>query len=999
MKIFKKLAVYTTALLLCLGFGITAASCDLGSSSSAESSVSQSSDSLTSETSSSNEASSSMESESSSTVISSSDSSSSMESSSVADSSSDSSSSTESANFVYRIQVKTTGGFGLSGITVKLMSGDEIVASKRTLSSGYATFKQSDIIELGEYAIELENVPAGYALVNPDAAYQTLPVKGFEATILFEPTGVIMDAAPIGKTYSLGDVLYDFSVTASDGTKYTLSELLQEKEMVMLNFWATWCSPCKQEFPAMNNAYIAYQDKIEILAISTTDNRNAVAGYKSSSGITFPMASYADCSIDLMQAFGVSNIPHTIMVDRYGVMSFAHVGSMTEMQDFTKRFDLFVGEDYVPTVIAGDGEDIVNPGGGDGEGNNQMKPNVDAPSYSEVANVLNNSGDFDYRWQSEDPAKYDEYSWPWVLSEDGQALETPIKNIHGAYAQLFVDFYAEAGTTLAFDYYVSTETNADILYILVDGVIVQKLSGVEINNGWKTCNAYIFREHETGEHELVFLFLKDGDLSSGDDIAKIKNLRIEATSDVDALVFHYAASGLNTNPGAATQFNYYITPVFNEEDGYYHVNSEDGPILFANLLNVSPWSDTSVWLLAYYDYVIADGYNFHADIEEYAWAANNNLVNYGYTPVTQELRTLLEYVAASESVRTSGYKNWMGETHENEWLEMCVYYQHYGNAEPFADPMVTITFHAAKEATLGENEATVLFAMTPRGFKHKFTPETSGVYHIYSIGDTDTFAFLATAPNVIVGSYDDVVWATKEVNGKVEADKNFSFYAYLEAGHTYYILLTTFLDQTATYTYCIDYVGEEYVFLDNCAVGPYSYNEVTSELFIPGAIDYVYADREQEYVYNSPDGDLNGDGVVDVPVSGAAAGDGYYHYLNSDGSLGSVIYLDGNRPTAYFSSSLFDICKDAQKYAPEKRALYINGHDYTTEVQKLCYNADLLNKGDKKGMIAVDKEVYKILNAITRSEKYDGVEDSQGNIKSWLMFCYYSKLFNESNTL
>jgi hypothetical protein len=244
------------------------------------------------------------------------------------------------------------------------------------------------------------------------------------------------------------------------------------------------------------------------------------------------------------------------------------------------------------------------------------------------------------------------------------------------------------------------------------------------------------------------------------------------------------------------------------------------------------------------------------------------------------------------------------------------------------------------------------------------------------------------------------VWAMKEVDGKLEPDKNFSFYAYMEEGKTYYILLTTFLDQPATYTYCIDYIAETHTILDNCAVGPYSYNEITGELFIPGAIDYVYADPTQEYVYNSPDGDINGDGNNDVPVSGTALGDGYYHYLNADGTLGSVIYLDGSRPTAYFnSSSLFNICKDAQKYDPEKRALYINGYDYTTDVQSLCFSADLYNKNDKKGMIAVNKEVYAILQAITRSEKYDGVEETEGNVKSWLMFCYYSKLLNKNNIL
>ena len=195
-------------------------------------------------------------------------------------------------------------------------------------------------------------------------------------------------------------------------------------------------------------------------------------------------------------------------------------------------------------------------------------------------------------------------------------------------------------------------------------------------------------------------------------------------------------------------------------------------------------------------------------------------------------------------------------------------------------------------------------------------------------------------------------------------------------------------------------MGETYTVLDNCAVGPYSYNEVTSELFIPGAIDYVYADPVQEYVYNSPDGDLNGDGTADVPVSGTALGDGYYHYLNADGTLGSVIYLDTNRPTAFFNStSLFDICRNAQQYDSEKRALYINGYDYTDEVQLLCATAIRDNKNDKKGMVAVNAEVYAILQAITRSEKYDGVDESEGNIKSWLMFCYYSKLLNEDNIL
>ena len=66
----------------------------------------------------------------------------------------------------------------------------------------------------------------------------------------------------------LGETLPDFTVETIDGGTFTLSEALKEKDLVMINLWATWCGPCEREFPYMEEAYELYSDKVEIIALS-----------------------------------------------------------------------------------------------------------------------------------------------------------------------------------------------------------------------------------------------------------------------------------------------------------------------------------------------------------------------------------------------------------------------------------------------------------------------------------------------------------------------------------------------------------------------------------------------------------------------------------------------------------------------------------------------------------------------------------------------------------
>ena len=376
------------------------------------------------------------------------------------------------------------------------------------------------------------------------------------------------------------------------------------------------------------------------------------------------------------------------------------------------------------------------------------------------------------------------------------------------------------------------------------------------------------------------------------------------------------------------------------------------------------------------DRIVIDGFNYSSDVEVYAWEANNNMYNHGYTPVTQELKELLDIIV---SIDVYGEK-YDCDYHENEWLELCSYYDHYGKGEMVEDPMKGITFNAAIPLKEGSNDINVPFAINPRGFKYKFTPSKAGVYKFYSTGDVDTAAFFVTTParptdNVSFPYYDDLVGAETHLdeNGVEVADGNFSFYQYLEAGKTYYVLCTTFLDQPAQYNMEVKYIGTQFKYLDNTATGPHSFNEITGENYLPNAMNYEYADPAKTYSYSE--------------TGKTAAGDGYYRIKNADGSLGSIIYLDVNRPTAMFNStSLYDIVRDAEKNYPDptKRAFYINGKDYTPDIKKLCFKATS-STGELNGFVAVDKDVFELISVITNAYGMEGVDND------WLRLCYYYK--------
>lgn len=135
-----------------------------------------------------------------------------------------------------------------------------------------------------------------------------------------------------------GDVMYDVAVTAPDGSTYTISEILKEKNMVMLNFWFSTCYYCLQEFPYINDAYVQYKDKIEVIAVNPFDPMNEIDYIKTNYGLNFPMVS---CEYKLATIFGVTGYPTTIIIDQYGVIRQVEVGARIDAEYWEGLFAEF----------------------------------------------------------------------------------------------------------------------------------------------------------------------------------------------------------------------------------------------------------------------------------------------------------------------------------------------------------------------------------------------------------------------------------------------------------------------------------------------------------------------------------------------------------------------------------------------------------------------------------------------------------------------------------
>ncbi len=125
----------------------------------------------------------------------------------------------------------------------------------------------------------------------------------------------------------VGEAAPDFTVPMLDGAEFTLSE--HRGQIIVLDFWATWCPPCKASLPALERVYRAHAGEADVFVASVnTDRANAqrdtVPGFMAQRKLTFPVL--FDQGMRISQTYNVKSIPTMVVVGRDGAVHAVQVG-------------------------------------------------------------------------------------------------------------------------------------------------------------------------------------------------------------------------------------------------------------------------------------------------------------------------------------------------------------------------------------------------------------------------------------------------------------------------------------------------------------------------------------------------------------------------------------------------------------------------------------------------------------------------------------------------
>jgi peroxiredoxin len=127
-----------------------------------------------------------------------------------------------------------------------------------------------------------------------------------------------------------GQVAPDFALKSSTGENLRLSEY--RGDVVMINFWATWCGPCRQEMPLLDELYTRYERVgFSLLGVNIDDDSRRAMQMIEDLGVSFPVL--FDARKEVSELYEVEAMPVTVLVDREGNVRHVHHGYKPGYED------------------------------------------------------------------------------------------------------------------------------------------------------------------------------------------------------------------------------------------------------------------------------------------------------------------------------------------------------------------------------------------------------------------------------------------------------------------------------------------------------------------------------------------------------------------------------------------------------------------------------------------------------------------------------------------
>jgi len=141
----------------------------------------------------------------------------------------------------------------------------------------------------------------------------------------------------------VGEEAPDVELVGLDGQPVRLSDF--RGKPVVLNFWATWCVPCRIEMPSLQRAHEQYGDELTILGVDVEESAAMVGDYATALGLTFPLV--IDPEADVARLFRVRAMPTTYFIDADGVVIDSHRGAVRSDEELAPLLE---------TVLPGAGD-------------------------------------------------------------------------------------------------------------------------------------------------------------------------------------------------------------------------------------------------------------------------------------------------------------------------------------------------------------------------------------------------------------------------------------------------------------------------------------------------------------------------------------------------------------------------------------------------------------------------------------------------------------------